>query len=415
MACSITDPASCFSSVASSVAGDAFSSIAHDFARAADSTINWLWTQVGTATSVHLGGAAFSLDLGIVATITGVVAVGLFLIQIIGSTLRRDPSGLARAFRGLFVAFIAGGAAVAITNISLAATDSLSAGVVQAATGTDMSGMGSRVLSSSALTNVSNPAAMLLLSIAAIAATLIVWLALTVRKVLIVVSAVLAPLAFAGSLADITVSWTRRWIEIMAALIVSKLLLVLIFIIGWGVLDGGAGQNGTGSGQQLTQLVSGMLILAVAGFAPWLALKMVHFSGEQFHQLHGLATTGTAGAQKVAAAPQKVAAWTATAGTAGVGGASAASATAGSSSIPSAATGGQAAQGAQSPGGAASLTLLRNGPRPGSDTPQPPGATAGSSTPSPSTEPPNRIPVNPIPSSEPRARRLPQEPKRQEV
>ena len=391
MACSITDPASCFTSVASSVAGDAFSSIAHDFARAADSTINWLWTQIGTATSVHLSGAAFSLDLGIVATITGVVAVGLFVIQVVGSTLRRDPGGLARAFRGLFVAFIAGGAAVAITNISLAAIDSLSAGVVQAATGTDMSGMGSRVLSSTALTSVSNPAAMLLLSIAAIAATLIVWLALTLRKVLIVVSAVFAPLAFAGSLADITVAWTRRWIEIMAALIVSKLVLVLIFIIGWGVLDGGAGQNGTGSGQHVTQLVSGMLILAVAGFAPWLALKMVHFTGEHFHQLHGLAMAGTAGAQKVATAPQKVAAWASTAGTAG-----------------------QPAQVAQPPGGGASLTLLRNEPSAGPDGPQAPRESTPPASP-PNAEISDRGHISPIPSPGLHARRVSDEPKRQEI
>lgn len=309
MACTITNPVGCITSAASSVAGDAFSSIAHDFARAADSTIKWLWTEIGTSTSIHLGGKAFDLDLAIVATITGVVAVGLFVIQVIGSALRRDPGGLSRAFRGLVIAFIAGGAAVAITNLSLSAIDSLSAGVVQAAAGTDMGGMGARVLSSGALLTVSNPAAMFLLSIATIAAVLIVWFALTVRKVLIVVSAVFAPLAFAGSLADITASWTRRWIEVMAALIVSKLLLVLIFIVGWGVLDG-AGQNGAGSAQQMTQLVSGLLILGVAGLAPWMALKMIHFSGEQFHHLHGLAMAGTAGAQRASAAPQKAAAWT---------------------------------------------------------------------------------------------------------
>ena len=62
MSCSITNPLGCVSSAASSVAGDAFSSIAHDFAKAADGTINWLWGQMGSSTSVHLGGAGFNLD-----------------------------------------------------------------------------------------------------------------------------------------------------------------------------------------------------------------------------------------------------------------------------------------------------------------------------------------------------------------
>ena len=162
---------------------------------------------------------------------------------------------------------------------------------------------------------------MFLLSIAAIAASVIVWAALVVRKALIVVSAVFAPLAFAGSLADITVGWTRKWIEIMAALIISKLVLVIIFIVGWGILDAGVGQAGHRATQTITQTATGLLILTLAGFAPWMALKLVHFGDDQFHRLHVLAGTTTVGARTAAAAPQKVAAWKATAASLGTSGA----------------------------------------------------------------------------------------------
>lgn len=313
MACSITDPLDCVSSVAKSAAGDAFSSIAHDFGNAADSTINWLWGQLSDATAVHLGGAGFDLDLAIVAAITGVIAVGLFVIQIATSVLRRDPSGLGRAVRGLFVAFLAGGAAFGITNLALSAVDSLCAGVVQLAMGTTIDQMGHKLLAGDAILQVSNPAGMFLLAIVAIVATVIVWAALVVRKALIVVSAVFAPLAFAGSLADITVGWTRKWIELMVALVFSKLILVLIFIVGWGILDDGVGQATSGTTQTVTQTATGLLILALAGFAPWMALKLVHFSEDQFHRVHGLATSTTSGARTAAAVPQKVAAWKATA------------------------------------------------------------------------------------------------------
>ena len=309
VSCAPWDLTGCAGDVAKAAAGDAFSSIAHDFANMADSGTNWLWGQMGTATAVHLGGAGFSLDIGIVLAITATVALGLFLIQIMASVLRRDAGGLARAAKGLVVAFIGGGIAVAVTNLLLVAIDSLCNGVVQAATSSSLSDVGHSVLAKDAITSATaNPAGLLLLSLAALLAVAIVWVALMVRKVLIVVSAVFAPLAFAGSLADITISWTRRWIETMAALILAKLVLVIIFVVGLGMLVDGVGQAGTGKTQVATQTVCGVLVLALAGFAPWLALKLVHFSGDQFHHLHAMAANSTAGIQRAAQAPQKMAA-----------------------------------------------------------------------------------------------------------
>jgi type IV secretion system protein TrbL len=381
--CSITDPLSCLDSAAKSVAGDAFSSIAHDFGTVADSAINWLWAQISSAAAVNLGGAGFGLDLGIVATISATVAVGLFVIQVISSTVRRDPNGLARAAKGLIVAFIGGGVAIATTNLVLTAVDTLSAGVVQLATGQSINQMGKSILAAGAITGATdNPAGIILLSVAALVAVVVVWAALVVRKLLIVVSAVFAPLAFAGSLADITVSWTRRWIETMVALIISKLILVIIFVVGLGILTEGVGQSGHGAGQAITQVVSGILVLSLAGFAPWLALKLVHFSGDQFHQLHALAGAATGGAQAATAAPQKAAAWKATA--AGLG-ARAARLGAGGPGVAQSGQGG--------PGGTGS---------PGQPSPAP-AATNGSSRSSPGSTaaaPPNPRPDTPIPASD---------------
>ena len=261
MTCEWYNPATygqCAGDAAKAAAGDAFNAIAESFGQAADHAVSWLWGQMSAATAVHLGGAGFNLELGITAAIAGVVAVGLFAIQIIQSVLRREAGGLARALKGLVVAFIGGGVAIAVVNLLLGATDDLCAGVVQAATGTDITGLGKLVLGTGALTGaVGGSAALLLLSLACIVATVIVYFALVVRKVLIVVTAIFAPLAFAGSLADITVSWTRRWIETTVALIVSKLILILIFIAGYGILIEGVGQAGSGTTQKVTQVISG--------------------------------------------------------------------------------------------------------------------------------------------------------------
>ncbi|HET9441882.1 MAG TPA: hypothetical protein VFO65_01095 [Acidimicrobiales bacterium] len=324
------NPLDCPGNVVRTVAGDAFDSIALQFGQLADAAITWLWRQVAAASAVELGGPGFTGQLRVVLIITGVVAVGLFALQLSASALRRDMGGLGRGLKGLVVAFIGGGAAIGVTNALLAATDSLSDGIVMAATGGTMEEMGRALVATGAIQSATaNASGVLLLSLFALVATVAVWAALMVRKVLIVVSAVFAPVAFAGSISDVTVSWTRRWIETTLALIVSKLLLVIIFVVGLEVLLGGAGQAGDGVGQSVTQVVSGLLVLLVAGTAPLVALKLVHWSGSQFHNLHALATTSTGGVHRTVDWSRSAARKASIAAGAGFGGAAGAGAAGG--------------------------------------------------------------------------------------
>lgn len=367
--CEWYDPVSygnCFSNVAKSAAGDAFHSIAESFGNAADHAVNWLWGQMDSATAVHLGGKGFGLEVGITGAIAGTVAVGLFAIQIIQSVLRREPGGLARAGKGLLIAFLGGAVAITVVNLLLSATDSLCNGVVKVATGTNVAGLGKLVLGSTALTSsVTGSAALLLLSLACIAAAVIVYAALVVRKVLIVVTAVFAPIAFAGSLADITVSWTRRWIETTIALIASKLILVIIFVAGYGILIEGVGQSGSGTTQKVTQVISGILVLFVAGLAPWLALKVVHFTGEHAQQLHTLGSSAVGGVAATGRAAQKAAPYVArAAGMPAGGGAMAGGAAAGAGGGGAGGTAGAAGASGGAPGSNGSSTngaYARNG------------------------------------------------------
>ncbi len=390
MTCSLINPltyGNCAGSIAKSVAADAFDSIAKSFGHAAQSSTQWLWTQINAATAVHLGGAGFSTVLGMVAAIAGTVAVALFIIQITQSLLRREPAGLGRALRGLVVAFIAGGAAVAIVNLLLAATDALCVGVVQTAVGTDPAGLGRLVLGSSATAAlvgmVGGPggaAGVLLLALAILAAVVVVYVALVIRKVLIVVTAVFAPLAFAGSLADITVAWTRRWVEFTVALIFSKLILILVFVIGYFMLVKGVGQTGSGVTQEVTQVVSGVIVLALAGFAPWLALKVVHFTGDHANQLHAMSASATGGAMAVGRMGQKaVPAMGAVTSKLSAGSGS------GNNTTNAAATGGSTHAGPFAPPGAASSaagTSTGGGPSP-SPGPGNPGGAPAATAPSP--------------------------------
>ena len=297
---------------AKSVGGDVFDSIAHSFANVATSMTSWLWHQLDNATSIDLTTASLKSDLIATGAIAALVTFALFLIQVIASTLRQEPGGLVRAVRGLGTAFIGAAFAVAATQLLLSAVDGLCNAVVRFALGTDMSGMGTKLVAASALTNIVNAAGLLLISLVIIAAVVVVWVALMVRKMLIIVSAVFAPLAFSGAASDVSKSWVRRWIEFTVALIFSKLILVIIFMTGLSVLNGAGGSSSSHGGnhgtQTMTNLAIGTLTLLLAGFAPWLAIKMVHFAGDSFHVAHQQAGAAAAGGRTVVAAPQKMAA-----------------------------------------------------------------------------------------------------------
>ena len=98
--------------------------------------------------------------------------------------------------------------------------------------------------------------------------------------------------------------------ETTLALVASKLLLVLVFVVGLGLFDG-VGQASSGVGQNITQAVTGLLVLALAGFTPWAALKLVHFVGDEAHHVHMLASTSTSGTSRAYSAARKAGSWAA--------------------------------------------------------------------------------------------------------
>jgi type IV secretion system protein TrbL len=286
-------------------ANDAFANMAGWFGKAADQATSWLWAQIGSATAINLDSPQLRTDLLATGAIALTLTLGLFLVQVITSVLRREPAGLGRAAKGLLIALVMSVFAFSVTKILLGVVDQLSEGVVSYTMGTNIAGLGKR-LALGSIAGVANPGLVLIFSLVILAAVAVVWGAMMIRKMLVIITAVLTPLAFFGATADITAGWVRRWIEFMAAMIASKLLLVIIFMIGVSVIQGAAMTAQPGPGQQLTQIATGSLILLLAGFAPWAAIKMFHFTGDALHTAHATATAAPSGARAVLNAPQKV-------------------------------------------------------------------------------------------------------------
>jgi hypothetical protein len=107
---------------------------------------------------------------------------------------------------------------------------------------------------------------------------------LLVRNALLIVAVVVAPLAFAGGAARITSTWVRRWIQVTLALILSKLAIVLVFVIAVGLIG-----DATGIGAVL----SGLILLLLACLAPWACFKILDFAGTSVASEWHRATNGS--------------------------------------------------------------------------------------------------------------------------
>jgi hypothetical protein len=303
--CAIADS---IGSLGSTVTSSVFSSVASAFGNTADSAINWLWQQLSSSTAISLGGPNFELDLGIVVSIAVLVCLGLFVIQTALSALKHDAGGIGRALRGLVIATVGCAITLAILDVLLAGVDQLCVGVVKVATGGTIATLGTKIIGGAVFTTaIASPATVLILSLVAICAVAIVWFALVIRKMLIIITAIFAPLAFAGGVADLSRGWVRKWLEAMLALVFSKLILIIIFVIGLGVLGGMGSPAGATPLTAITEEITGLLILLVAGLSPWMALRIVHFTGDHVATMSASAGHASSGASTVVGAPQKAA------------------------------------------------------------------------------------------------------------
>jgi hypothetical protein len=259
--------------VAGKAADAGFDVIAKSFADAAKTLCEWMWSAISTTTTVDLTGEWFKSDIGLTAALAGVMVAALFVMQLIKGALRRDPHALGRALTGAGMAFLGAAAAIIVTESLLALTDALSNGVVHLAGQKDLASMGKLLTPVDVLTSSGfTPALVIALSVFFVIGSVLVWAVFIIRKALIIVAAVFAPIAFGGAPADATRGWVRRWVEFTLAMVFSKLVVVLIFTIALSLL---AHSGGDWTG--LSNLMTGLLLLILASFSPWMVFKLVHF------------------------------------------------------------------------------------------------------------------------------------------
>lgn len=238
-------------------------------------------TVLDDSTSIDLSASWFTSNVQVIAAITLPVLVGLFTVQVIGSVLRREPGGLARAVLGVGKALVGAALALAVTQAALAAVDQVCR-FVAASAGMSVAQAAALFFDFAWMATSMSPALQLLIGTVLVVSFLLLWGVLLFRKAALLLIAVFAPVAFAGSAWDATRVWTRRWLEIVAALVLSKVVIVVVFVLGAAAFSGtGATVDGqtTTSEPGLSDLLVGVLLLSIAMFAPWLTWRFVHWGG----------------------------------------------------------------------------------------------------------------------------------------
>ncbi|MCF4123661.1 type IV secretion system protein [Antribacter sp. KLBMP9083] len=246
-----------------------------------------LWTVLEATTMVDLTGDRFTSVHSLVFGIAVFLMLAFFLLQLITGMLRREPGALGRAVGGLAKSVLGSFVVVTLTGTLLEITDQVCLSLVAAASttmedlGRDLAFVGTSTVLATAIPGV-GPLLALFLAGMAIAAAFILWLSLLVRSALLLITIALAPLALAGSSWDATRGWVSRWAQFVVALIVSKLVIVVVFLLATSLITTPIAGDLAVWSEKLTAVV----LLAVAAFAPYLTYKAISFMGfDMYHAM----------------------------------------------------------------------------------------------------------------------------------
>ena len=265
-----------------------FDWLAQGMGHAAGWMFEAVWKVFDSTTMVDVTSSQYTKVYSILFGVAVFVMLGFFMLQVIGAMIRREPAALARAALGLAKSILGSFVALALLATALEITDQLCIGIVNAA-GTNMEQMGDRIaLMPTGLVglNVAAPGAGAILTIfiagLAIGAAGIVWISLLVRKALLLIAIVFAPVALAGSTWDHTRGWASKWASFVIALIISKVVLVVIFLLATAQVSAPIDSDI----QSMSEPIAGVVLMLMAGFAPYMTYKAINFMGfDMYHAM----------------------------------------------------------------------------------------------------------------------------------
>lgn len=246
--------------------------------------LTFVWQVMDQSSSPQLDSEWFSHSAGAPYVTAVMVATGLLAIfvfcALIQGILAGRPLELVKRMAFDTPAAIAGILfTLAFTQVGVDLVDSMSDGIWQLTRPKSINAVDGLVLTAGKLSPGSFLTPLLLLI--GMLAVLMLWIVLFVREALIYLVVALAPMAWATSVWPAIASVRRRTIELLAALVFSKLAIAMALAVGLGALGGiGAtgnpGESTVDNGlAEFGTLVVGIITFGLAAFMPFLVIKLI--------------------------------------------------------------------------------------------------------------------------------------------
>lgn len=241
----------------------------------------WLLTQIGdvliSTTTIDVGADWFKTHYGQMTALAGVVVLPLLVLQSIQAIYRQNAGQLLKAFFvQLPLALVLGVVAIQIVVLSVSATDAMCSAVA-GGSGSDIKTLLTGLVHG-LITAVGDPTlatfVLLLVGLLVAAAAFVLWLELLVRAAAVYVAVLFLPLALATLVWPAVSHWCRRLVETLAALILSKFVIVATLSLAAGAVSSGtAGTGDAGSG--FASVLAGGALLVLATFTPFVILRLI--------------------------------------------------------------------------------------------------------------------------------------------
>lgn len=239
-------------------------------------TAHWLLGKVlnfiDDSTSPDLEAEWFTERYEFMIGLASLVVLPMLLVASIRAILTQDVGQLLRSFfLYLPVAVMGTTVAIFLTKSLLSITDALSSFVARGVGG-DSGQIFDSVGEALGNTGVVSPAlpsfAIFIGALLLVIGSFFVWLELLVRSAAVTVSAFFLPLMLAGLVWPATSRWTRRLVETLIALILSKFVIVAVISLATAALaDPGGGGFGA--------VMGAAALMLMAAFSPLALLKLM--------------------------------------------------------------------------------------------------------------------------------------------
>ena len=246
--------------------------------------VSFVWDIMDQSTSPRLTSEWFSNSAGApyltaIAVATGLLLIFVFCALIQGVLAGRPMELVKRMVFDTPVAVAGILFTVGFAQVGINLVDSMSDGIWQLTRPKAINAVDGLLLTASKLSPASFLSPLLLLI--GMLGMLLLWMVLFVREALIYLVVAMAPIAWATSVWPAIASVRKRVLELLAALVFSKLAIAMALAVGLGAL-GGVGATGNPGESTVANglaefgtLVVGIITFGLAAFMPFLVIKLI--------------------------------------------------------------------------------------------------------------------------------------------